>query len=323
MRNNPWNDIEVPASDLHARRVDPEHVEDFFWARDHGGDYLFIFRSRKEQKMPEKFPALSGIEVETGLEPGGTRQRLMLHLNERKDWELFLTLCHDLVSSTRAAGVGADAVPSILLRRLTRWQEFLKRRRSGLLPEQKIKGLIGELLFLSTHLADYMGIGHAVKCWEGANDSPQDFCIGDTAVEVKCQLGTTAPKVGISSEQQLCSQLQNLFLIVFTLGKADGGSQSLNLLDLSSDIRDRLSNEAPELVEKFNNLLFETGYSDDEKYREYCYLLVDQRMYEVQEGFPRLCPDQLPLGVGHVRYEIDLNVCEPFASSPEWMVHDG
>jgi hypothetical protein len=317
--NNPWEKIVVPASDVHARRVDPGHAEDFFWALDHSGDYLFIFRSKPGQQMPERYPALAGISLDSTPEPSSHRQRLILRLRERKDWELFLSLCQDLVAATRAKGVTEAAVPSVILRRLTRWRDFLSVERLGLLSEREIKGLIGELFFLSTHLAGYRGIGLAVKCWEGPTEAPQDFCIGDTAVEVKCQLGTTAARVGISSEQQLFSQLPFSYLYVVTLGKVEHGPDSLNLLDMTIAIRERLAVEAPDALEYFNDLVYETGYRDDEAYRDFSYLIAGQQMFEVRDGFPRLGPDSIPGGVERVRYEIDLTACEPFSGTPEWV----
>ncbi|MCQ3828460.1 PD-(D/E)XK motif protein [Microbulbifer elongatus] len=317
--NNPWDKIDVPVSDVHARRVDPKHSEDFFWARDHSGGYLFIFRSKPKQKMPDRYPALTGIAVDSTPEPGSGRHRLILFLRERSDWELFLALCQDLVAATKVDGITEAAVPSVILRRLTRWRDFLSTERVGLLSEQEIKGLIGELIFLSTHLADHQGIGSAVKSWEGPNDSPQDFCVGNTAIEVKCQLGTTTSRIAISSEQQLFSQLPFSYLYVVTLGKTEHTPEALNLLDMVAEIRERVSIEAPDMLEYFNDLVYETGYRDDERYRNFSYLLVGQKMYEIEGEFPRLRPDSIPCGVERVRYNLDLSVCEPFIGTPDWV----
>ncbi|MBU4011406.1 MAG: PD-(D/E)XK motif protein, partial [Proteobacteria bacterium] len=62
------------------------------------------------------------------------RNRLILLLNERSNWELFLSLCNDLVQATRQSKTSTSAVQTIL-RRLTRWHEFLRKNRSELLTE--------------------------------------------------------------------------------------------------------------------------------------------------------------------------------------------
>lgn len=317
--NNPWENIDVPASDVHARLVDPKHKEDFFWARDHSGGYLFIFRSKPRQLMPEKYPALTGIAVESTPEPSSGRQRLILHLRECGDWELFLALCQDLVAATKVEGVTEESVPSVILRRLSRWRDFLSTAKSDILSEREIKGLIGELIFLSTHLAEHEGIGSAVKSWEGPNESPQDFCVGDVAIEVKCQLGTTSACVAISSEHQLFSQLPYSYLYVVTLGKAENTPEAVNLLDLVGGIRGRLSVEAPDTLEYFNDLVYEAGYRDDERYRNFSYLLVNQKMFEIRDGFPRICPGSIPVGVQRVRYNVSLAACESFIGKPAWV----
>ncbi|MGO9378703.1 MAG: PD-(D/E)XK motif protein, partial [Dissulfurispiraceae bacterium] len=35
-------------------------------------------------------------------------------------------------------------------------------------------------------------------------------------------------------------------------------------------------------------------------------------LFKVEEGFPRIRPFDVPSGVGHISYEIDLSVCQEF-----------
>lgn len=317
--NNPWDEINIPATDVYSRLVDQSHPIDFFWARDHLGRYLFIYRGDVGHKLPDKFPSLTGIEIISAPELGSGRERLFLLLKDRKDWEIFLTLCRDLLASTRDLTT-RKAAPEIVLRRLNRWQEFLRRERSHLMSESEIKGLIGELGFLIDHIKPAHGIGQAVMYWQGPEDLPQDFNVHDTAIEVKCQLGTTSPKVRISSAEQLCSQLPKNYLYVVTLGRSElENPNAINLFDMVELIRSMLESDAPDRLEKFNNMLYQTRYIDNEEYRLFSYLKTGEQMYKVSDGFPRICPESIPTGIYRLTYDLDLVVCEEFIESPEWI----
>ena len=113
-------------------------------------------------------------------------------LKEDGNWEIFLSLCNDLIQATRQTDDTSSAVKAIL-RRLTRWQEFLKKSRINVLSEEEIKGLIGELIFIKNHLIPAFGNDQAIKYWQGPEGLPQDFNVNDSAIEVKCQNGATSP----------------------------------------------------------------------------------------------------------------------------------
>lgn len=319
---NPWSLINQPAQDLSARRVDATHPYDMFWAKDWLGHYLFIFESAKQQDdLPQLvLPDLAGIKAQ--YVPAATnfpKNQFALILNNSQDWELFYSLCLDLVRATRQAPSPVAAL-QIILRRLARWHEFLKAGHSGLFSEEKIKGLIGELLFLKRHLTPAFGLGNAVKFWLGPEGAPHDFAAGDCAIEVKCQSGGTRPYVRISSEFQLCSQLPELYLFVVTLGKGtEDLPDTITLPGLIADIRRELGHASYDKLERFNDLLYSLGYIESDSYLNFTYLVIDESMYRVGPGFPRICPVNLIQGVARVSYDIDLVACAGFAGCPTWM----
>jgi hypothetical protein len=61
------------------------------------------------------------------------------------------------------------------------------------------------------------------------------------------------------------------------------------------------------------------GYLDSDRYLEFSYVLVDESMFQVKEGFPKMCPDDLPAGITKISYDIDLSVCAPYKKRPDWM----
>ena len=320
---NPWNAIDPPSRDVNARRIDHTHPFDMFWAKDQPGHFLFIFEfSEHSNAMRQSFlPNLSGIKAYyLPASANSTVNRLVLLLNEQQNWELFYSLCNDLVGATRHASSSHSAL-EIILRRLARWHEFLKTNRSGLLSEEKIRGLIGELLFLRDYLMPIFGAGSALSFWQGPEGAPQDFCVGQSAIEVKCQSGGTRPFIKISSEFQLCGQFPEIYLFVVTLGRvsADYNTDAITLPGLIDDIRRGLATVSYDQSERFADLLFGIGYVDSEAYLNHSYLVTNTKMYRVLPGFPHVCPEDLPPGVSGITYDINLLACADFAGRPDWM----
>jgi hypothetical protein len=262
--------------------------------------------------MPDRrsLPELAGIRVGTATAEG--RNRLVLLLNETQNWELFLALCQDLVRAG-SVGEGEAAALSILVRRLHRWHEFLRRQRSPILALEEMKGLIGELLFLVDTLVPRFGWDAAISFWKGPEDAPQDFAVHNTAVEVKCQSGSSKPWVKISSIDQLNPQLPKAYMVVHTLATADGddhGSFTLNTIVLG--VRSALEGGSEATRERFENLLFLAGYLGSEHYDAFVFQRIATRSFQITESFPRLRSAGLPAGIDRITYQLSLEACAPF-----------
>jgi len=316
--NNPWKEILPPKDDISARLIDYTHPLGLYWARDHFGKYLFICETDENRVVKSTdIPNLAGIVADFVTLNGKTR--LLLALNEQSNWEIFHALCSDIVEATRKADAGVMAF-TIILRRLNRWHDFLKKIKSTILSEEQIKGLIGELLFIKNHLVSVFGYVDAVNFWVGPEDSPQDFNINDTAIEVKCQAGTTQPYVKISSVEQLTPQLPNMFLYVVTLGKTTLDNQdAINLPSLIRQIRRELELSSPQQAERFSDLIYGLGYVDSEKYLNSNYIFTEDVMFEVVGDFPRIDAQNIHEGISNLRYNINLSDCSPYEKWPKWL----
>lgn len=315
--NNPWSAINKPASDFNVRLVDNHHPLLLYWGVDARSRYLFVYEG-EAGAMPElkTLPNLSGIT--TAISKEGELAKLVLILNETVNWELFHALCNDLVRAT-AQVTEASQGPSIVLRRLKRWQDFLKKERSGLLPMEKIKGLIGELLFLGEPVASTFGWDDAVTFWKGPEDAPQDFAVHDTAVEVKCQSGGSKPSVRITSVEQLNPQLPEAYLVVYTIATASGEESShFNLNSLVDAVREKLDTASELARERFEDLLYLAGYVSSEKYLEWHFTKIAVKCFKIVEGFPRISPSGVPDGVDSISYVLQLDACTEFAEKPHW-----
>jgi len=318
--NNPWDDVAPPKFDINVRRASPDHPYDFFWGKGVDGKLLFVFQMNAGSSLPSQLPEIQGVELSAF---HSDKKHLVLSLKEKTDWEMFLSLCRDLLQATCMLKSEESVVP-VILRRLARWQQFLSRGSNGLLSEAEIKGLIGEVLFMENSLTPVFGIEDAVRFWQGPEGYPQDFNVGDMAIEVKCQSGGSSPNIRISSLEQLNSQLPEMYLYVLTLGKAaTGDSNGIDLVSLVSRVREKIVCEAPNAIERFNDLLHACRYSDREAYRDYSYIPVSEVMLNVRDGFPRINLDAVPSGVSKVTYSISLDECMPYEGYPSWFRREG
>ncbi|PXA05722.1 hypothetical protein DDZ13_02295 [Coraliomargarita sinensis] len=314
---NPWHEIEKPDIDFNVRLVGESHPLRLYWGRDTQGRYLFIYESPPGMIPDRKsLPKLAGISVVVAFSASDTK--LVLILNDTVNWELFHSLCEDLVRAT--SSIDKDEHGSVIfLRRLSRWQEFLKRERSGILSNEAIKGLIGELLFLTDKVAKSFSWSDAVSFWKGPEDAPQDFAVHDTAVEVKCQSGGSKPSVRVTSAEQLVPQLPRGFLAVYTIASADPGDpEAFTLNGLVAVIRSNLQAESENTRERFEDLLFMAGYTTREEYDEQFFMRIALKCYEIVDGFPRIEMASIPDGIERLSFTLRLESCSSFAATPDW-----
>lgn len=309
--NNPWSNIVTPSREFNVRLVSEKHPLNLYWGKDVRGGYLFIIQVSKDTTPDKKIlPELSGIRI--AVVPAADCARLVLLLNETSNWEIFKSLCVDLIYASENASNHAEAV-NVIVRRLLRWHEFLKREKLHLLSAEVIKGLIGELLFMRNMLVPQFGWDDAISFWKGPLGAPQDFAVHDTAIEIKAQSGISKPYVQISSLEQMEAQLPNFYLVVYTLATTEPDHiEAFTLNSLVAEIRMAL-NSADDLTrELFESLIFQVGYIQIDHYDSPYFRCVANRSFCVGEEFPRLMVGNVPAGITKVSYQISLDSCMLF-----------
>ena len=318
--SNPWEKIQTPLSSYNVRRADYKHSFDFFWGKDISGDYLFLFECDSSIRFPSKVPLLQGIDISFPASDEDRKTRLILRLNNKDDWDIFYSLCLDLIRATSGCS-NEESVVAVIVRLIERWHIFLKTYRTKIMREFEQKGLIGELLFLKDYLFPKFSVSEALSFWQGPLESPQDFCINDTAVEVKCQLGTSKPLIRISSVEQLNTQLSRLYLFVVTVGKgAKSTDNVINLPIIIGEIREDIQKSQPSSGDLFEDLLLQAGYMDLQEYSEFHFVLSSFRFYEVTDDFPKFHPNDIPEGIVNISLDIMLDKCSQFIVDPEKII---
>ena len=212
-----------------------------------------------------------------------------------------------IVDQVDQGGDPAEAVRTTL----ARWRRFWGAAPAGALTPQEIRGLFGELWFLAVWLLPH---GHdQVRHWLGPTGARHDFQWRDLAIEAKATTSIRGHIHRINGLDQL-DPPANGRLHVFSLRLREEVSASNSLVTLVAMITAELGDDG-DILNDFETRLMQAGYSPAEadRYEELRFRVIDERLHEVSEVFPRLSAasfvDGLPPGVERVEYEVNLDAC--------------
>lgn len=300
---NPWLNM-LPDS---ARRVDSEIIHNLFWMIDQAGNYGFYLKTTKEFKSTEIDIRLRGISlIKRNYENCG---ELFLILNRQNDWELFYSVCKDIISICVAYSNNEEMVVAVE-NRLKRWQAFLMQNTEISLSLMMQMGLFAELMFLNNILIPRRGAVAAITAWGGPEADRQDFSLADISIEIKSYKTSRSTQVNISSTHQLFTDAKPLFLIAYGLTEAGNGQSIANLI---SELDMLISSESISIIQLFERKLIEFGYMPGMTYDVMYKFTVDSlRGFIVEKDFPRILPHQTSPEIISVNYSIDLQLCNRF-----------
>ena len=317
--DDPWSGISAPpaqASRISARRVTQETPWGLYWAVDADRNILLILQHGVTTRRSRRLPKLRGLRVEAQPAESGSDERIVIRLTDPEQRDIFLRFCRDIVEATILAQTEEQAVERFLAR-TWRWHRLLQGGRDKRLGDDEQRGLIGELVVLERHLLPVLGALDAVRCWTGPMGAPHDFEISRIHVEAKAQ-GSATPRVTISSEHQLESgNADRLFLHVTEVTTAaEGGPDALTVTDIATRIRVVLAGRDMAAVDLFEERLGAVVFDWTDDYSDKSWVVGQEALYEVRDGFPRITPAMVPGGVGNVRYMVALSACEDFRVVP-------
>jgi putative PD-(D/E)XK family protein DUF4420 len=307
----PWDDIKSPVSDLHLLRIDAVHPQDFSWGKDSAGRLLLVLKLPQIENLSKQNISLTGITADICKVDSNKEVYFQLALESHENADIFHTLCNDLIEKTRNV-ISAETALSLIYSRLERWRILLSKANRRLLSSQEVQGLFGELKFLEECIgSDYLSMRAAIDGWKGPLGAPHDFIFDQAAVEIKSIGGSSIHSVRISSESQLTTHLSTLHLRLIFLAQDADCARGVSLNTLVKELKNRIKTH--DLIEALDERLFETGYIDIPEYDHPCFSVTQSRMYHVREGFPRITPDSLPIGISEVSY------CIAFSSIAEYL----
>lgn len=247
--------------------------------------------------------------VTTAPFPGMAANRVgVLTLLRNFDYEdLFGLLAGDILEAVVATEDSRHAASEVA-RVIERWRYFMERRRASM-TDDRVRGLIGELLVLGRLLSS----GYAVEVltsWTGPHDAIHDFELPDHSVEVKTFLAEDGPTVRISDPRQLdVVRARTVHLVAIKLARSTSGRPLPEMIHL---LTNQLAH-APEAAELFEKKLAEYGYLPNHAalYTE-PFACEQVLAYAVQEGFPRIRVDEVPAAVSDIQYSLSLTALAAF-----------
>lgn len=303
--NLPWDGIALPTDDLHVLLVADSGAVPAYWGKGSDGRLLFLIKLLGDHKelFLEETVSIQGIDVDLQTDTSPGYQRLVLSLDRQRDVDLFFALCNSLVGDLRLA-VDAEEALKIVLSHLRRWKAFLANRNARLLSAEEIRGLFAELTFLQTLLSEGLPQKAAVDAWVGPDRIQQDFVFRGRAVEVKSLFATDPSSVRISSEDQLESIEESLFLVTYRISEPPSPGIGNNLNGLVSNLREEIQDADAQA--ELERKLASAGYATLVDYDKPTLQVTGTAAYSVEQGFPRLVRSHLPIGIHRLSYQIQL-----------------
>ncbi len=226
--------------------------------------------------------------------------------------ELFYKLADHLVESL-VEDETLDIAPASVESVIADWMNFWKREKLDV-NRELLLGLLGELVAIDRVL-DLDGVEYSI--WEGPNGSPKDFRGKNDALEVKVSGTRTGPLIHrISSIHQLqVPDSGRLFVLSLRVEMSATGRESYS--ELVSRVGGHPMFQSSEAKSHFSDALAQAGYHKGLPINLSRFDIIEQSIYEVTDGFPRLTKDLVPEDprVLDITYSVD------FSSTAEYL-HD-
>ncbi|MEG2013055.1 MAG: PD-(D/E)XK motif protein [Anaerovoracaceae bacterium] len=299
---NKWNS--VPTSDTAYQRIDDEHILDVFIGKDSGNSKELLIVSDIE---PAKIRSSKSIEIIKGVRQDG-RYAIQMRLRNKDQEEVFTHLCWDLIEYSRASKSKTIAL-EIVIARFLKWQKLMEGG-DELLPEEVIKGIIGELLYAKNILHKRYDWDIIFSAWLGPDGADKDFVFDDTWAEVKA-IKTGKSSVTISSMEQLSSKNVGSLAIATVDATSSVDTNGFSFAGLIGELKELLK-ASPSALFDYEGKLFELGYVDRKEYYEKYYVFYGFRFYRVDADFPKLDREIIPSEIIKVKYDIALSEIKNF-----------
>ncbi len=308
-----------------ARRIPSNGLFPVFLATDFrkGVRLLYIKLDNDHDIITDNLPRFRGLEISI----------TVTSLGELNNWEfikftqsipntdnifelVISDLCDKIIRLQNRINLNAT-----LTKILNEWKMFFEKQENEILPIGSQKGLVGELHFLKVYLFQKYSFTESLFYWTGSERTNHDFQIMNNAIEVKTTSSKQHKKFTISSERQLDSTgLEHLYLSLFALN-LHSNMPDRTLPALIREIH-LLIQDDPIALFQFHIKLAKYGYNEilADKYT-IGFSVFEMTFFEVVEGFPRLLQDNLPDGVGDLKYSVVVAACTPFEITTDIINH--
>lgn len=260
-----------------------------------------------EQSLEEmkKYPKWQGIDIT--IHDIGESRFLIFSQLEEYDAKIFEVVMQDIVDNIEK--VQSNEVLRLIGKILEKWKRFFILNTSVILSESKQQVLYGELILLEKLIKLYGP--KAVSYWAGWNAETHDFYINGNAIEVKTNSSNAVSNVKVSNERQLDSTDVKKNLFLYVLGVRRSKHDGEKLCAVVQRIEKLMEDSS--YLSTFEENLFYSGYieSKAELYK-ILFFIRAEKCYNVADSFPCLTSNNMPLGIHHVSYQLDLDLCSSY-----------
>ena len=279
------------------QRANSAHPLDLYCGLDETGRLTLLLGSEDE---PPNLVSTKVIEVKIG-QREDCRWALSFSLADNDFKDLFLRFCDDII--TASSGLkNADRGGRFVATRYNDWQKMLSAVSKDVLSSSEIKGLIGELIFLRDVLMPNYGKQMALQSWTGPEKASQDFIFPNTWYEVKTTRSGTND-ITISSVEQLDSDQEGTLAVLFLDPTSRTDEKGITLNRLYNEFSSLLNTEEFKI---FELLLLKNGYFPRKEYDNFIYRPNGRRLFRVDENFPCLRRNQIPVAVVNASWTLSL-----------------
>jgi hypothetical protein len=226
--------------------------------------------------------------------------------------DLFGVFGDEIVSTVRQ-NPGATEAARAVGRCIARWRRFTERHQ-GLLSDEAIQGLIGELVVLA-RCTGRLGPVAAVTGWVGPQDALRDFELPDASIEVKTYRSDSGTTIRINDPQQLDDEgVRPVYVAAVRLARME--SAGYRLPELIARARELVATDA-DAADLFDERVAASGYLPVHAAAYTDHFVVEHlALYRVRPGFPRLRAADVPAGVVNVHFSIQLAALAEFGVDP-------
>lgn len=193
----------------------------------------------------------------------------------------FLRFVEDVLFELSQSQISpSDAVYKTSLR----WKKFWSTDTEGEITGEWVRGLFGELLFLS-ELIEKLG-PRVIDNWEGPLKKDHDFQTGtDMAVEVKTSVDIPF-RINCNIHQLDPDLFKKLYIVCYRITTSENGT---TLPELVNNITQLVENDETQL-EKFYDKLAAAGYKLHEEplYNAFRYNHSQAAVFRVDQDFPKI-----------------------------------
>ena len=303
-----WDLIPKPEMGYNVRRSDLcEHIAAYF-GKDSQGKFLLIIELQGDftAKFKKDMFSLNGVALDLRTSERPDAQNLVLTLQIIEDRDIFQVLCNSLLSNLSLAK-NMDLAYEIIFTHLRRWRDFLSGTKKRMLTIEQIRGLFAELECLKMLLESKKPSEYCIDSWTGPDRLQQDFMLENTVIEVKSTGVREKNTILISSENQLATIADKLYLMVYTLLESHDNSTGVTLNQQVSSVIAMLEKSSDRL--QLESKLADYGLDE---YDKYSFKIAESQAYDVSNDFPKLVRCSLANGIVRVSYEIELEEIQKF-----------